>query len=138
MGITVNVTNNTDKMSKTIDRNIKDGFTDIVLDLQRTSSAAAPHKEGFLEKNKYRIKTSTSGLTGEVYFVAKRKKFDYAVWTHNANYNLGEKSKRKQGGKSKFASGVVPVGKGYLTNAVTSSEDGYIKHITEAYRKAVK
>lgn len=137
MGVTIKINDGTDRIAKVIDKNVKDSFEDIILDLKRTSSASAPHDSGFLEKNKYRIKTSSKGLVGEVYFVSKKKGFDYAEWTHNADYNLGEKSKRKAGGKSKFASGSIPVGKAYLARTVTQSTDGYLEHIAKAYGEAI-
>lgn len=138
MAVSVKINDFTDKVGSDVEKNVKESFKDVVLDLKRVSSAAAPHDTGKLEKNKYRIKASSKGLTGEVYFKAKRKNFDYAEFTHNAEYNLGEKSKRKSGGKSKFASGSIDVGKGYLTNTLESSQDGYIEHIADSYGKALR
>lgn len=138
MSIKVTLTDNTGLLSRVIQSNVKSAFTDVVTDLKRTSSAAAPHDKGFLEKNHYRITTASGGqLRGEVFFTAKRNGFDYAEYTHDADYNLGEKSKRKTGGKSKFASGTIGVGKSYLSNTVESSTDGYIEHMAESYHKAL-
>lgn len=134
----VKIVDNTKKVDKRINKAMRNAFTDVVLDVKRVSSASAPHDSGFLEKNKHTIKNRKGTLVGEVSFEAKNDGFDYAEWTHNADYDLGEKSKRKGGGKSKYGSGSIPVGKNYLGNTVEMSEKGYMEYLTEAFIGSVE
>lgn len=138
MGIKVDVTDNTGKISNQMFKNLKQAVTDVTLDIKRVSSASAPHKSGFLEKNTHDIQAGADFIEGSVSFKAVNKGFDYAEWTHNADYNLGEKSKRKSGGKSRYGSGSVPVGKGYLKNTVENGRAGYREHIIKAFGDAYK
>ena len=124
---------------KAVKRNMTDAIVDVTLDLKRVASKSAPHASGFLEKNaKHEIYVSGSYAEGTVSFSAVEDGFDYAEWTHNEDYELGEKSAKKTGGKSKFGSGIVPVGRGYLENALQNNKKGYMNHIEDKYREAFK
>lgn len=138
MKVSVDVRERFTDMSKAIDRNLTENLKDVVLDVKRVSSQSAPHKTGKLEKNYHRYSKRGDTLTGEIYFNATNKGFDYAEWTHNGNYELGERSLRKRGGSSKFISGTVPVGAGYLSNTVERGADGYLKHLTDGFNDAIK
>lgn len=122
-----------------IKKHMKDAVLDVTLDLKRVASAAAPKDTGFLEKNaQHEVFVGSQYVEGAVGFSAVEKGFDYATWTHNEDYNLGEKSKKKPGGKSKFGSGIVPVGKGYLENALEMNKAGYLRHLQDKYNEATK
>lgn len=138
MTLTVRVKNDTDKMSRAIAKTLEDAVVDVTQDVKRVSSAAAPHASGKLEKNRYRLIRDGGRLTGEVSFVAVNDGFDYASWTHTASYNLGAGSKKKQGGKSVFGNGTVPVGRGYLANTLRNNHSGYMKHFEESFSKAIR
>jgi hypothetical protein len=125
-------------INKKVKKAMRDAMTDITLDMKRVASLSAPHDTGFLEKNaEHEVYVGSQYIEGTVGFSAMRKGFNYAEWTHNEDYELGEKSKRKKGGKSKFGSGRVPVGKGYLENALKQNEAGYLQHLQDAYRDAL-
>lgn len=139
MGIKVELKDNTGKKIKNLSKGMEDAFTDVVLDVKRVSSESAPHKTGFLEKNRYSIVSTRDGLEGYVGFEARSKKgFDYATWTHDATYNLGAGSRAKRGGKSKYGGGVVPVGRQYLATTVRSNAHGYYDHFRKAYKDAIE
>lgn len=139
MGVKVELKDNTGKKIKNLSKGMTDAFTDVVLDAKRVSSESAPHKTGHLEKNRYSIVQTRGGLEGYVGFEARSKKgFDYADWTHEANYNLGEQSKRKRGGRSKYGNGVIPVGRQYLANTIRVNAHGYYDHFRKAYKDSIE
>lgn len=138
MGVKVEIKDRAKRIGKNIDNGMRDAFTDVILDVKRVSSESAPHRTGFLENNRYSIEEKSSGFVGYVGFEARSKRnFDYATWTHDADYNLGEKSRRKRGGASSFGNGIVPVGKGYLQNTVDRNSRGYLDFLDEAYKASL-
>lgn len=116
---------------------MQEALKDVILDVKRVSSESAPHKSGYLEKNRYTVSQGRGQLEGTVSFRARNKKFDYARWTHDERYNLGEKSLRKSGGSSKYGSGTIPVGTGYLSNTIKNNEKGYLNYFDEVYKKTL-
>lgn len=121
-----------------VKKGMRDAMTDVVLDVKRVASMSAPHATGYLEKTaQHEIAVGSQGIEGSVGFSAVQNGFNYAQWTHDASYELGEKSKRKSGGKSKFGSGRVPVGRGYLENALEMNKAGYMEHLQQAYTDAL-
>ncbi|MDR7207597.1 hypothetical protein [Priestia megaterium] len=83
-------------------------------DLNRVASEAAPLDEGVLEMSGTNSATSTgTRIVGEVGFEAYNEDFNYAIWTHEETYNLGERSAKKSGG-SGLSGKSYEVGKGYL------------------------
>ena len=139
MGVKLKITDNTAKLDKAITQGLTDAFTDIVLDIKRVSSESAPHKTGYLENNRFSITETSKGIEGYVGFEARSKRgFDYATWTHDKDYTLGEKSKAKRGGRSKYGAGAVPVGKGYLKNTIDNNRAGYTEHLGGRFKYAIK
>lgn len=137
--MSVSKINKTKLLNSKIKRNLTDAIVDVTLDLKRVASASAPHDTGYLEKNaQHEIYTSGAYIEGTVGFSAIENGFNYAEWTHDKDYELGEKSAKKKGGKSRFGSGVVPVGKGYLKNALENNRNGYMSHIEDKYKEALK
>lgn len=129
----------TDRIARNIETAMKTAMTDVVFDLKRTASMAAPHDTGYLERSaQHTVRVTPESISGTVGFSAVEKGFNYAQWTHDKTYNLGEKSERKQGGNSVFGSGTVPVGTGYLKNALENNREGYMKYLADAYKEAVK
>lgn len=139
MGVKVKVTDHTRKINKQFKKEAKHAFEDVVLDIKRVSSESAPHLTGHLENN--RVSFYDAGYSADIKFKAISKSggkaFDYAKWTHGADYKLGDKSARKPGGKSKFGSS-VPVGPGYLSNTVANGEKGYYKHLGSAFKSVFR
>lgn len=125
-------------ISKKVKRAMTEAMTDVTLDMKRVASLSAPHDTGFLSKNaQHEVWVSSKGIEGSVSFSANRGSFNYAQWTHDQQYKLGKKSAKKKGGKSKYGSGTVPVGTGYLENTLENNRAGYLDHLGDAYRNAL-
>lgn len=136
--VQVDFVDNTKALSGKVKKSMNNAMTDVVLDVKRVASMSAPHDTGFLEKSAtHQVFTGSQGIEGTVGFSAVDHGFNYAKWTHDEQYKLGEKSKKKKGGKSKFGGGSVPVGRGYLDNALKFNEAGYMDHLREAYHSAL-
>jgi len=74
-----------------------DALGDSADDLARIASEIAPIKGSGLRKSVTKaIKLGSNGVTGEVSFSVTEKSggksFNYALWTHEQDYNLGEQS----------------------------------------------
>lgn len=117
-----------------IRKNLEREVLDILLDAKRTASESAPHKSGNLEKGfDYSLEMKGDKIVGVVEVIALNKKGkDYAAHMHDANYKLGEGSRRKPGGKSAYGGGRVKVGKGYLSNTIEGASEGYTKALEDA------
>jgi hypothetical protein len=136
--VKVDFTDKSKLLNGKIKKAMKDAVLDVTLDLKRVASMSAPHDTGYLEKNaQHEVFVASQYVEGTVGFSAVEHGFDYAQWTHDEEYELGEKSAKKRGGKSKFGSGTVPVGTGYLKNALEMNKQGYIDHIKQKYREAI-
>lgn len=102
------------KIKGTVRAKSIDGMKTSMKDLTRVASEAAPLDEGDLEMSGFHdVDVHGSEIKGWVGFEAFNKDFNYAIWTHEENYNLGEKSKGKSGGAG-LSGGHYEVGKGYL------------------------
>lgn len=127
----VTITDNITGLGDKLERNAKEAFNTVATDIQRTSADASPKDTGHLEKNHLDIQYGGTTWNAIVWFMAFNGSFDYAHWTHTADYRLGTGSEAKSGGSSRFA-GHVPVGKGYLSNTVSQGHTAYVNHISSA------
>jgi hypothetical protein len=134
----VDFVDNSKLLERKVKSAMKDAVLDVTLDMKRVASASAPHDTGFLEKQaQHEIFVANQYVEGTVGFSAVHDGFDYARWTHDEEYNLGEKSARKRGGKSRFGNGTVPVGQGYLENALNMNKQGYLQYLEQKYRESL-
>lgn len=119
---------------------VKDAMDDIRDDVVATSESLAPHKTGKLEKSHYarRYYTNLQKCYFTISYKGVNKGFDYATWTHDANYNLGAGSRAKQPIRSRFAKGTLRVGKGYLTQVQEASQDGWTAFINATIARKLK
>ena len=125
-------------LNSKVKKAVKDAVTDVTLDMKRVASQSAPHDTGYLEKNaQHEVHVASQFVEGSVGFSAVENGFNYAEWTHDNHYELGEKSKRKRGGKSRYGGATVPVGTGYLKNALNLNRQGYMNHLRDKYREAL-
>lgn len=117
---------------------IERGMNDVVDDLVRTSSETSPHDEGVLEKSWSReVKRIGSRIEGTVEYSVKEDGFNYALWTHEADYNLGPGSEAKPGGTG-MSGTRYPVGNKYLTRPLAGEAEAYRDHIAEELRKELR
>lgn len=136
----VNLNNNAHTISQDLDRKMKEALTDVTLDVRRVASQSAPHDSGFLEGNaQYHVDTAGGVLKGTVGFSAENKGFDYAKAMNDKHYKLGEKSARKTGGRSAIGGGAtVPVGTGFLSNAIDFNRPGYMQYLQNKFREGLQ
>ena len=103
--------------------------------LEEETVKRMPVKEGMLEKSvmKKIVKSgSFSSLTGHVFIPSNAPGSDYAMYMHEWDYNLGEKSQVKED------SGDVNVGRKYMERALTENAKAFGNYIVSQLRKALK
>jgi len=98
-------------------------IVNVILDkLHGEAVDRVPVDEGFLEKSfeKKIIKALHAGnVIGHVFIPANAPASDYALWIHEAEYELGERSKQKD------ASVRADVGRKYLERALSENERAF-------------
>lgn len=121
---------------KEIERASKNALEDIMNDLVKASSGAAPHDEGTLEKSwSKEISQGNDGYIGTVsYAVRGENGYNYAIKMHEQQYNLGEKSKAKGGGTG-MSGANYQVGSHFLTRPLHGEEQTYKKYIAKQIAK---
>lgn len=113
-------------------------------DLARVSSETTPYDEGDLEQA-WDVRVEQHGNTTyghvryEVWADAPNRSYDfnYAIWIHEEDYNLGEKSQQKTGGKG-LSGRHYPVGKHYLTRPFEGEAPTYRKMFEENIKKSLR
>jgi len=134
------VVDNTSNILRSVSTASKKAMTDVTNDLAKASSGATPHKTGKLEDSytKQVGYDSSYKLYGEVaYNVVARNGFNYAVKMHEANYNLGEGSRAKSGGKG-MSGKSYPVGNKFLTRVLEGEKSAYTRHIDDSIKSALR
>jgi hypothetical protein len=139
-GIDVTGINSFDSASQVVFDAIKDCMDDIRDDVAVVSASLTPFKTGKLENSqqvtRYFVNLEQYYFT--VTFTALNKDFDYATWTHDETYNLGAGSQQKTPAHSRFATGTLHVGDGYLTQVVESSQEAWIEYISYTIDRKLK
>ena len=125
------------QISKKLHDGAKEGFDTVALDLKETSSRGAPLDTGHLEANHMNIEYGSGSWKALIYFVAFNEGFDYGLEMHEGSYNLGPRSRTKQGGNSKFA-GSVPVGRKYAERTVEQGRENYQRYIADKIIEGLK
>lgn len=125
--------------SKELFKAVEEAMTDIKDDIVDTSSSLAPYKTGKLEKSHTVKKTiiPLKKISFEIAYNAFNKGFNYAQWTHDEFYHLGEGSKGKRPKKGKFSNKTFSVGKRYLYNATEGVQEKGSKYIEDKMKKRV-
>lgn len=126
--------------SQAIFDTVKDCMDVIRDDVSTVSRSLTPRKSGQLEESQY-VRRYYKNLDKCYFTVSYRrtnKGFDVAKWTHDADYNLGAGSRAKRPVRSKFASGSLRVGQGYLSQVVKSSEDAWTIYINANVAKNLR
>jgi len=107
-------------------------------DLERVASETTPYDEGDLEMGGFHgVDVAGSKIEGWVGFEAFNKDFNYAIWTHEETYNLGEGSQSKTGG-SGMSGKSYPVNNKYLTRPFEGEAPAYRKLIEQEIKDALK
>lgn len=131
-----------ERSNRNIGRIVKQAVDDCVDDLIRTSSEIAPHDKGVLEKSwAKKVKVSAMQVEAEVTYSVKESDengnyFNYALWTHEADYNLGPESQAKPGGNG-MSGRHYPVGNKYITRPLEGEKEAYKEHIVESLQREI-
>ncbi|MBA4542891.1 hypothetical protein H1164_08250 [Thermoactinomyces daqus] len=110
-----------------IDKETANRIRDIGDSLALTSSGAAPHDEGILEKS-YKVELTKRSAT--VSFSAFNNGCDYAVKMHDGVYNLGPGSRAKPGGIG-MSGKHYSVGPKYLSRPLEGEAETYAKYVND-------
>jgi len=119
---------------------VKEAMDDIKDDVVEVSSSLAPHKTGKLEKSHYtrRSYKNLANCTFSLRYRADNKGFDYASWTHDADYKLGEGSQQKRPAHSRFAKGSLRVGSGYVSQVIDASQEQWDEFVAYTIDRKLK
>lgn len=111
----------------------RNGMQDSVDDLKRIAVDIAPIKSSDLRRSSHAEVRSTPGgnIVGEVSFRAVENGFNYALWTHEGEYNLGEQSQQAPGTDG------YEVGNKYLERPLRGESEKYMRWIAEEIRDVV-
>lgn len=108
------------------------GVQDSVDDLKRIAVDIAPIDSTDLRRSGQAEVTQTPGkIVGEVTFRAVENGFNYGLWIHEGEYNLGEQSQQAPGTDG------YPVGNKYLERPLRGESEKYVRWIAEEVRDAV-
>jgi len=121
-----------DKIKKTV----ADALGDSTDDLARIASEIAPIKGSGLRKSVTKdVKQGLNGVTGEVTFSVIEKSgdkaFNYALWTHEQDYNLGEQSSASPGTDG------YHVGNKYLERPLKGESERFINDWAKAIARGL-
>jgi hypothetical protein len=109
-----------------------------VKDLNRVASETAPYDEGDLEvSGSHSVVAKGAEIIGTVGFEVYNKDFNYAIWTHEEDYNLGKGSQAKGGG-SGMSGKSYAVGNKYLTRPLEGEAPYYRDMIEKNIKEALK
>lgn len=126
-------------ISKRVSKASKKAMDDVVNNLVKASSGSAPQDKSILEDSwtKEVGYDSQYKLFGKVsYNVLEHGAdgdYNYAVAMHEGNYELGEGSLEKTGGKG-MSGRTYPVGKHFLSGVAEGEEETYVKHIKKGIK----
>lgn len=112
----------------------KEGVEDALDDLEYISSNIAPIDSSQLRKSSQKqVKEVNGGIAGELTFSAieksGEKRFNYALWIHEEDYNLGTRS-QAAGGTNGYE-----VGNKYIERPLKGEAERYVKNWSEKIAK---
>lgn len=114
----------------------KDGVQDSVDDLKRIAADIAPIDSGDLRRSGHAtVRQTPTETVGEVSFSAvdnsSGRRFNYAIWIHEGEYNLGPTSAGAPGTDG------YEVGNKYLERPLKGEAEKYMRWIAEEIEGAV-
>jgi len=141
MSVNVRVTISNDRraiIARNVSNGAKTAMKDITDNLAMASSGSAPHDKGILDDSWTKeVGYESNRLFGRVsYNVLENGSggdYNYAVRMHEGNYELGEGSRQKSGGKG-MSGRTYPVGKHFLTGVLEGEKQTYVKHMEKGIK----
>lgn len=138
MSITVEITDYSKDLIKKNNVAMKEAFQDILLDISNTAKGSAPHWKGRLEKGiTHTLINSKAYFEGTVGVSVSEKGFDYGIYRHDHPFKLGEKSKKKSGGKSGISGKSFEVGHGFISRPMDEGKEAYLGYIDQKFQQAI-
>jgi hypothetical protein len=142
--VTVKINNHTIK--KAVHKAVEEAIYDVSDDLVRTSSETTPHDKGILEQSFGRSVAwkNRNEIVAVVDYSVKEENgqngFNYALWIHEGDYNLGENSQKKAqaGGGVGMSGQSYAVGNKYLTRVLYGEEETYKEYIQKKINESIK
>lgn len=127
------------QVQKLVDKSAAKGMDNVVKDLARVSSEAAPYEEGDLERASETAVFSTKDeVIGVVGYEVFNKSFEYAEWIHeDTDYNLQKGSLAKADAKG-LSGKSYPVDRKYLSRPLYGEAETYTNLIADEVAKALK
>ncbi|MDF2612544.1 MAG: hypothetical protein K0S71_330 [Clostridia bacterium] len=118
-----------------LDRALQSAMQDVVNDLARTSSGAAPIDRGVLQGSYDKeVKKVGGRYAGTVKYIVKENGFNYASYMHEGTYKLGKSSLQK--GSVRGMSGKsYKVGNKFLTRVIDGEHRAYTEHVSKVIKK---
>lgn len=119
---------------------VKSSMDVIKDDVKEVSRSLTPMRTGKLQSTAFtrRNYKTMESCNFSISYRATNNGFDYAKWTHDADYKLGEGSMRKRPIQGKFARGSLKVGKGYLKQVEDASSEEWTKFIAKNVSSKLK
>lgn len=130
---------NLDLANEIVQQGARLGMHDSVDEVVRIASEITPIDKGTLQKaHAEEVKINSGSIEGIIEFSVKEAQkngqhYDYALWIHEGDYNLGEQSLMSQG-TSGWSGKTYPVGNKYLERPIKGEEDAIKEHIAKTIR----
>lgn len=134
MSVKVTVKDYTPQLIRKNQLAVKQAVQDCTDDLKNVAIGSAPHWKGRLEKGiTTTFLNSSSYVEGKVGVSVIEKGYDYGQLRHDHPFNLGEKSRKKQGGKSGISGKSFSVGNGFISSPAEANRSAYLNHIEKIF-----
>lgn len=119
------------KKLERVPRAVQNALEETMEDLRRCALGFAPKDTGHLESSgRVEIRKTQNTIVGSVTYEVTADSYNYAIKMHEGFYNLGEGSRAKSGGTSKFGTVKHTVGRKYLEEPFRQLLPAYIDHIS--------
>jgi len=117
------------------------GLQDCLDELVRISSEIAPTDKGVLQRShSTALNTKVGEVDGTVEYSVSESNgsgdFNYALWIHEGEYNLGAQSLAKPG-TTGWSGTNYTVGNKYLERPLKGEEESFYRHIADEVRTAM-
>jgi len=136
--VRINFHNTINEITAAVKATSEDVMEKAMTDLVRVSSETTPFEEGDLEDSWGKeVNVSGDEIIGTVDYRVFNQGFNYAIWTHEMNYNLGELSQAKAGGDG-LSGAHYEVGNKYLTRPHEGEAPTYRKMFEKEIKNKLK
>lgn len=126
------------KRLESIPLGVQNALMETMEDLRRCALGFAPKDTGHLESSgRVEIRKTKNTIVGSVTYEVTADSYNYAIKMHEGFYNLGDGSRAKSGGTSKFGVVKHTVGRKYLEEPFKQLLPAYVTHIGEVIERTI-